>query len=252
MNLGKNQPLVSIIMPTYNSENTVKESISSVLQQTYSNWELIISDDNSTDQTVEVVKNFDDPRIKVHQLTHNGGAGVARNNSIEKANGRYIAFLDSDDLWLPRKLEKQIEYMEKNGYALTYSSYQVFDNTGTIGTITPPQSITYNELIYSNVIGCLTAVYNADMIGKRYMPLIRKRQDMGLWLSILRDIDKAYAINEVLARYRKDSGMTSNKFKILRWQWYFYRDELNFSIFKTIKVFFVYGYKGIMKHYHKK
>ncbi|MCU8073645.1 glycosyltransferase family 2 protein [Shewanella sp. SM29] len=244
------QPLVSIIMPSYNSANTIVESIESVLSQTYQNWELLITDDVSVDATKEIVSGYcvKDERIKLFQLEENSGAGASRNNSIRHSTGDYIAFLDSDDLWLSNKLSIQITFMEKNNVLLSYSAYQKFSSNGDGGIITPPNMTTYEQLLTGNVIGCLTAIYNAKVLGKRYMPLIRKRQDMGLWLSILKDIDTAYGMSNVLAKYRIDTGMTQNKMSILKWQWSFYRDVVGLNILKTIKCFGIYAYKGFLKN----
>lgn len=245
----KEQPLVSIIMPSYNSAKTIVESIESVISQTYENWELLITDDVSVDHTRDIVRTYceKDDRIKLFELDKNSGAGASRNKSIENSKGDYIAFLDSDDLWLSDKLLTQIGFMEVNNVLLSYSAYQKFDANGDGGVISPPSSVTYNQLLTGNIIGCLTAIYNAKVLGKRYMPLIRKRQDMGLWLNILKDIDKAFGVENVLAKYRVDTGMTQNKLKILKWQWAFYREVVGLSFFKTIKCFILYAYKGFLK-----
>tara|TARA_B110000211_G_scaffold141790_1_gene161940 strand:- start:7754 stop:8506 length:753 start_codon:yes stop_codon:yes gene_type:complete len=244
------QPLVSIIMPAYNAEKYISESIESVLAQSYQNWELLITDDRSIDNTQRIVEEYciNDKRIKLFINKENGGAGVARNNSIKEANGRFIAFLDSDDQWLPEKLNKQINFMLKHNYAFTFTAYQKLEENVLKGTINPPNFTDYKKLLSSNVIGCLTAVYDVNLLGKKYMPLIRKRQDMGLWLSILKQIPKAYCIPDVLAIYRVDSGMTQNKFEVLRWQWKFYRNVVRLGLGKSIYHFMVYSYKGFIKY----
>lgn len=236
-------------MPSYNFSEGVSQSIISILEQTYQNWELIITDDASTDQSCNVISQFveKDSRIKLFISDKNLGAGAARNNSIKHAKGRFIAFLDADDIWLPNKLEKQIAFMLDNEYALTYTAYQKFDRNGDLGVINPPLEVSYNQLLYSNVIGCLTVIYDTKYIGKQYMPLIRKRQDMGLWLSILKITPKAYCLNDVLAKYRVDSGMTQNKWGVLKYQWIFYREVVGLNIFKAIGIFFIYAIKGYLK-----
>lgn len=243
------QPLVSIIMPSYNSNETISDSIESVIAQTYKNWELLITDDVSVDDTKDIIRCYceKDKRIKLFELDTNSGAGASRNNSIGNSSGDYIAFLDSDDIWLPNKLMLQIEFMEKNNILLSYSAYQKFSALGDGGIVMPPNSVSYSELLTGNVIGCLTAIYNAKVLGKRYMPLIRKRQDMGLWLSILKDVDKAICIPNVLAKYRIDTGMTQNKFNILKWQWAFYREVIGLSFIKSAKCFILYAFKGFIK-----
>ena len=194
--MQKSQSLVSIIMPSYNSDGTILESIQSVLSQTYKNWELIIVDDRSTDNTWQVIQTYADKydNIRVYQNKENLGAGASRNFAIKKARGRFIAFLDSDDLWTEDKLAEQIPFMLENNYPLTYTHYSRFTSEEELSVVTAPEYTTYKKLMYSNVIGCLTAVYDAQALGKRYMPLIRKRQDMGLWLDILKDTPKAYCL----------------------------------------------------------
>ncbi|EEI50021.1 glycosyltransferase family 2 protein [Proteus mirabilis] len=247
MNIEKKDYLVSIIMPCFNSEKYISEAIESVLKQTYSNFELIIIDDNSTDSTLKIINSFRDNRITIISFDENQGAGVARNKGIEVANGRFIAFLDSDDLWSKNKLEAQIKFMLDNNYHLTYSYYQCFDKNGISNIKTPPLSISYNKLLYCNIIGCLTAIYDSYIIGKQYMPLIRKRQDMGLWLKILKQYGDAYCLPYVLASYRTDSGMTKNKFNAALYQWKFYKHELKFNLIKSLYYFIGYTYNGLFK-----
>ncbi|EKA7359575.1 TPA: glycosyltransferase family 2 protein [Vibrio parahaemolyticus] len=246
--------LASVIMPTYNSAGTVVESIQSVLSQTYKNWELIIVDDRSTDNTWQVIQTYADKydNIRIYQNKENLGAGASRNFAIKKARGRFIAFLDSDDLWTEDKLAEQIPFMLKNNYPLTYTHYSRFNSEEELSVVTAPEYTTYKKLMYSNVIGCLTAVYDTQALGKRYMPLIRKRQDMGLWLDILKDTPKAYCLPKALAKYRMDSGMTANKFSVLSYQWKFYRDVVGLSLPRSLFTFSVYAVKGTMKHRTKR
>ncbi|WP_311749506.1 glycosyltransferase family 2 protein [Proteus terrae] len=245
--MKKKNYLVSVIMPCFDSELYLADSIKSVLNQTYQNFELIIIDDNSKDSTLKIANSFNDDRITIISFTENKGAGAARNKGIELAKGRFIAFLDSDDLWNKQKLEIQVEFMLKNNYHLTYSYYQCFNKNGISNTKTPPLSISYKKLLYCNVIGCLTAVYDIHMIGKQYMPIIRKRQDMGLWLKILKNYGDAYCIPRILAYYRTDSGMTKNKLNAALYQWKFYRYELKFNLMKSLYYFIGYTYNGVFK-----
>lgn len=241
--------LVSVIMPLYNSREHCVESIKSVLSQSYYNFELIIVDDQSTDGSFELIRDSfpNETRIKLFQNDNNLGAGASRNKAIKIAKGRFIAFLDSDDLWHPDKLKKQLKFMTDNQLSFSFTQYQKFDATGEQGVVIPPDTVNYNQLLYSNVIGCLTAIYDTTKLGKRYMPLIRKRQDMGLWLSILKDVDKAYCLQENLAKYRIDSGMTKNKFTVLGYQWRFYREVVGLNFFRSAFTFCVYAYKGFIK-----
>lgn len=248
----ENNFIVSVITPAYNSSKTIADTIESVINQSYINWELIIVDDKSTDDTLAIVNDYMrvEPRIKLLTLSENKGAGYCRNKAIELAIGRFIAFLDSDDTWHPLKLEKQIRYMLENQYALTYTAYNKVDQNGnTTRSIIPPYRIDYAGLMKSNVIGCLTAVYDTELLGKVYMPLIRKRQDMALWLDILKNIDYAWCLNEPLAFYREGhASLSSNKIKILASQWRFYRRYLKLNFFKTMWYFSFYVVKALKKH----
>lgn len=245
------EPLVSVIMPAYNAEKYIAQSIASVVKQGYQNWELLITDDRSNDNTQQIVKQYSnqDSRIKLFVNEKNAGAGVARNNSIKQAKGRYIAFLDSDDLWVPEKLSKQISFMQSNKVPFSYTGYQKFTgDKKLLGKIIPPAETTYNELLNSNVIGCLTAIYDYQELGKQYMPTIRKRQDMALWLHILKLTPKAVGMQESLAYYRVDVGMSSNKVEMLKWQWRLYREVEQLSVIKSLKHFVIYGLKGYLKY----
>ena len=160
-------PETSIIMPAYNNARFIGDSIRSVLAQTYINWELLIVDDCSKDNTAEIVESFHDPRIHYQRNAHNMGAAETRNQALKIAKGRYIAFLDSDDLWEPEKLEKQITFMEKNGYAFTFSDYQIMQENGTqTGNILHmPASLNYHQYLRNTAIGCLTVVIDRSKTG---------------------------------------------------------------------------------------
>ncbi|WP_281213303.1 glycosyltransferase family 2 protein [Shewanella insulae] len=244
------KPLVSIIMPSFNSEKTIAQSIESVLSQSYENWELIITDDVSTDSTCAIVERFSrfDSRIKLHCLDTNSGAGIARNNSIKYSNGRFIAFLDSDDLWTKDKLDVQIDFMLLNKIPFSFSYYEKFTSDGSKGVVTAPETVGYNSMLYNNVIGCLTAIYDVSILGKCYMPSIRKRQDLGLWLMILDKGFVAKCVPQVLAKYRLDTGMTRNKFTVLKYQWEFYREVLKFGCVRSFYTFFLYALYGTVKY----
>lgn len=236
--MSNNNHLVSIITACFNSEKYISETIDSVLNQTYQNWELLLVDDCSVDSTVSIISTFQesDTRIKVFKLTKNQGAAVTRNTAIKEANGRFIAFLDSDDKWLPFKLEKQIIFMLSNGYNFSHTAYELIDEFGnTSKIISKPKAIlSYNEMLYSNKIGCLTAIYDQSLLGKVYMPLLRKRQDYALWLKILRPGEKAYGLPEVLSQYRitKDS-MSSNKIELIKWNWRLLRHVEKMSVINS-------------------
>jgi glycosyltransferase involved in cell wall biosynthesis len=214
---------VSVIMPSYNTGKMICESIESVLSQTHTNIELLISDDHSSDtETIDILKAYTqkDPRVKVFFLEKNGGAGVARNNSIQHATGRFIAFCDSDDRWVPEKLEKQLAFMKEKDCCLSFTSYLTSTYHGTInGIVIAPKTLTLSQEKRDNKIGCLTAIYDTTKYGKFYMPTIRKRQDWALFLTILKKCHKAYALQEPLAIYRTVPGsISANKWSLIKYE----------------------------------
>jgi glycosyltransferase involved in cell wall biosynthesis len=248
----KNNELVSIITPSYNSAKFIIQSIESVISQTYSNWEMIIVDDCSQDNSIKIIKEFQEKnnRIKLIESKVNQRPARARNRAIKYANGRYIAFLDSDDIWLPNKLEKQIKFMKDNNLDFTYSSYNLIDeDDNDLGKFIAPQYITYKSMLKSNTVGCLTAIYDTEKLGKVYMPLIRKRQDYGLWLKILKEIDSTKGMLESLATYRiLENSVSSNKLKAAQYQWKIYRKIEKLSLVKSLYYFVNYIYYGIKKY----
>lgn len=220
---------VSIVMPAFNSERFITEAIASVRAQYLKDWELIIIDDGSTDQTISIVEQVskNDPRIRLLSQRENAGPAAARNRGIEAATGRYIAFLDSDDLWRADKLSSQLDFMSTHECALSYTHYSLIDDqTGkTIGKIQSPQRVSEDDLMRSNQIACSTALYDTQMTGKVFMPLIPKRQDWGLWLEIARQGHIACNVNKDLALYRmRKDGVSGQKLKALLHTWYFFRD----------------------------
>lgn len=213
--------LVSVIMPTWNSKRFVSESIQSVLNQTYKNLELIITDDASTDSTPDILRKWErkDPRIRVFYNRVNGGAGNSRNCSIRAARGQYIAFCDSDDRWVPEKLEQQIRFMEKLQVALCFSPYYTCDaQNHYLGYVSAPRRVSLFSMMCDNKIGFLTAIYDTRILGKHLMPQQRKRQDHALLLELLRHCHYAYSINEPLAHYRLHSAnMSGSKMGLLKY-----------------------------------
>lgn len=224
-----NNPLVSIITPAYNSERFIGEAIKSVLNQTYSNWEMIIVDDCSTDHTTELVASYhhQDPRIKLLKLEENSGPAVARNRAIDEAGGRFLAFLDSDDLWLPNKLKRQLDFMRRKEVAFSFTEYTRIKEDGeeVLNTvIDAPKTINYEGLMKHCVIGCLTVMIDTSKTGKVKMINIPSRQDYVLWLTIVKQGFLAHGLPEVLAKYRivKDS-ISSDKIKMAKQNWKVYR-----------------------------
>lgn len=206
------RPLVSIITPAYNSSEFISETISSIIQQTFTDWELLITDDCSTDNTVQVVRTLaeKDSRIKLSRLEQNSGAAVARNEALERASGRYIAFCDSDDLWAPDKLERQLAFMQEKQCGLSFTSYNKADNDGNVyRTVHCPSSISYRQIKRYNSICCLTAMYDTEVVGKVPLPLLRKRQDWALWIKVLEKCAISYGLDEPLGIYRVRRGSLS-------------------------------------------
>jgi len=247
-----NNNLVSIITPVYNAEKFISESIESVLNQTYNNWEMILVDDCSSDKSSEIINKYaeKDDRIKYIKLDINSGAAVARNTAIEASKGRYIAFLDSDDLWKPKKLERQLNFMKDNDVAFSFTGYDIIDEYGNEmnKSVQVPYKIDYNGLLKNTIIGCLTVVVDKEKIGNFKMPLIRTRQDLATWLMILRRGHIAYGINEPLANYRYvENSISSNKIKVMKKNWYVYRKIENLSLIKSTYVFILYGWNAVKK-----
>ncbi|WP_050638536.1 glycosyltransferase family 2 protein [Candidatus Stoquefichus sp. SB1] len=238
--------LVSIITPAYNCEEFIEETIDSVLNQTYQNWEMIIIDDCSTDKTSVLVNKYslEDSRIKLVSLNKNGGVSNARNIGLSKAQGSFVAFLDSDDIWAKNKLENQISFMEKNDYYITYSSYAKFITTtqDVKSVISVPHKMEKNDILKNTIIGCLTVIINVEEVGSIEMPNISHAEDQCTWINVLERGYVAYGINEVLAYYRINStSLSGNKIEAAKKQWTVYRKYHHFSILKSLYYYFYYA-----------
>lgn len=228
--------LVSIIMPTYNCAKFIKETIESVLNQTYENWELVIVDDCSNDNTEEIVESFNDKRIKYHKLEKNRGAAVARTTAMKMAIGNYMAFLDSDDLWKKEKLEKQLEFMKKNNYNFTCTAYEQIDEEGNKlnKVIKTKKKANYNRILLDCPVGNSTVMYNVDNLGKFEVPNIRKRNDDALWLQILKKEKFIYGMPDVLMEYRiRNNSISSNKLSLIKYHWQLYREIEHLSVIRS-------------------
>lgn len=221
--------LVSIIMPSYNTGKFIAESIQSVLAQTYANWELIIVDDCSDDNTDQVVAAFlADNRIRYIKNKKNSGAAVSRNRALREAKGRWIAFLDSDDLWMPEKLEKQILFMQTNGYKFSYTDYEEIDVEGkkTGVMVTGPYKITRTGMYGYCWLGCLTVMYDAEKIGLIQIENIKKNNDYAMWLKVCKKAN-CYLLRECLAKYRKGrvgSISTNSIINMIGWHYKLFRE----------------------------
>jgi teichuronic acid biosynthesis glycosyltransferase TuaG len=230
-------PLVSIITPSWNVEGLIGETIGSVKAQTMGDWELLIADDCSTDQTTAVVERHaaSDPRIKLIRQPRNGGPALARQVAIERAQGRFLAFLDSDDLWLPTKLERQIDFAQNNRAALSYTAFRRIDEAGSVTgrLITVPDSLNYEQLLKNTSIATLTALVDRDIAGNVAMKN-EPYDDFCLWLSILKTGHVAYGLNEDLARYRvRGVSVSSRRLRSAGWVWHIYRNVEHLSLAKS-------------------
>jgi glycosyltransferase involved in cell wall biosynthesis len=247
----KTSALISIITPSYNSTHYIRETIVSVLGQTYPYWEMIIIDDYSDDDSRKIIEHYikKDKRIKALYNTENIGAAQSRNRGIELSKGKYIAFLDSDDLWLSDKLEKQIQLMQDDNILLSYASYYTINETGKIMSTFPVQEkVTYFDMLKTSTIGTLTTVYNAEKLGKFYFEDIG-HEDYVMKLQILKQIPYAKGLDEPLAKYRiHTQGLSSNKLKTALWQWHIYQKVEKLSFIKSIYYFIHYTYNGIFKY----
>ncbi len=251
--------LVSIIMPSYNTSRFIEETINSVLSQTYSDWELLIVDDCSSDDTDDVVQPFlADGRIRYLKNERNSGAAVSRNRALREARGKWIAFLDSDDLWMPEKLEKQIEFMKKNGYHFSYTNYAEINVDGKRNgiSVTGPKKITKTGFFNYCWPGCLTVMYDAEAIGLIQIADIKKNNDYAMWLKVCQKAD-CYLLDEELALYRRGraGSVSTHSIKtMIGWHYKLYHDAEGqnpiAAVFNTGRNLVFGFYKK--KHYVKK
>lgn len=252
-------PLVSVIIPTFNSEKYISDTIASVQKQTYQNWEIVIVDDCSTDRTQDIVLDFSksDERIKFYPLEKNSGAGIARDFAVSKASGKYISFLDSDDLWKPEKIEKQVDFMIKNNLPFTFSFYDCINEQGESlnKRIEAPKNLSYRQLFFCNFVGNLTGIYDVDFFGKIPISKIRKRQDWMQWLMILKKIKTAQPVPESLAFYRiRENSISNSKTDLIKYNFAVYREfhGHNFVISIFCMIGFLFTQLLIKPLYRKK
>ncbi|HHX36380.1 MAG TPA: glycosyltransferase family 2 protein [Clostridiaceae bacterium] len=232
------QDLVSIVMPAYNCADCIGESIASCQAQSWQNWELIIMDDCSTDNTAEVVAEYqeNDARIRYFTLAENSGAAVARTRAMRIATGRYIAFLDSDDLWHPEKLTRQIYFMQTNLYDFSCTDYSQIDEAGrpTGKVIKCKPKANYNDILLTCPVGNSTVIYDVASLGKFEVPNIRKRNDDALWLQILKKTRYIYGLSETLMFYRiRESSLSHNKWDLVKYHWKLYREIEHLSVLRS-------------------
>ena len=243
--------LVSIIMPNFNSAKFINETVDSVINQSYKNWELIIVDDCSTDNSIEILSQYTDDRIRLIKSEQNYGAALSRNKAIEAANGSWIAFLDSDDLWAYDKLEKHLSFMVDKSAVFSCTDYKVIDgDRKEVSQFSPKKDeYFYNDILKHNCIGCSTAIYDAKKLGKVYMPLAEKREDFACWLEILKRGYSVCYFHEFLAEYRvHGKSVSSKKSKMIKHQWNVYRKFERLSIFKSAYYMLHWALKGFFKY----
>ena len=245
--------LVSIITPAYNSAKFIAETIQSVQNQTHQIWEMLIVDDGSSDATEAIVQSFldKDKRIKFYKLALNSGPAVARNTAIEKASGDFMTFIDADDIWFPTFIENSIKTIQETKIPFVFSSYKRSNEhmEFVYSDFIVPQKVSYSDILKSNSISCLTAFVDVKTLGKKYMPLIRKRQDMGLWLNYLKVIPFAYGIQETQAIYRiRQNSLSRKKSDLVKYQWQFYREVEKLHIFQASYYMAHWMYRGFMKY----
>lgn len=244
--------LVSIITPMYNSEKYIQQCIESVINQTYKNIEMIIIDDGSTDKSRKIVLEYANKydSIKYIKQERNMGIAEARNKGIRNSKGRFIAFLDSDDLYKKDKIEKQINFMIQNNYAFTYTSYDLIDeNSLSLNKVVKAKdNYDYETLLKGNNIGCLTVILDKEKINCEIEFSKNHHEDYILWLKLLKNNVKAYGMDETLSSYRKtNSSISHNKFKAASWTWYIYRKIEKLTFFKSVNCFIKYTSNGLKK-----
>lgn len=243
---------VSIIMPLYNTEKYVEQAIRSVMSQTYTDWELIVVDDCSDDSSASIVERLrhEDSRIRLlHTNKPSGSPTLPRNIAIEHAVGRYIAFLDSDDMWLPKKLEEQLQFFLDDDTKVVFSYYKKMKADGTISNtiVKSPSKINYSKLLNGNVIGNLTGIYDTWKTGKHFMEALG-HEDYVHWLHILKDGGYAVNTQKVHAVYRlTEKSISRNKFKVMMWDWHIYRNVEKLSLMNAAYCFCCYAFKGLLK-----
>lgn len=234
---NKKEELVSIIMPAYNCGDFIGTTLDSVINQSYKNWEVIVVDDCSNDNTADVVQEYikKDNRIKYHKLEKNSGAAVARNKAVDLASGKYMAFLDSDDVWFAEKLTKQIGFMEENDYGFTCTSYTKIDERGEYlnRTIATQPKRDYDGVL-KTCPGNSTVIYNAEKLGKFKIPDIKKRNDYVMWLQVIKKEKYLHGIEEPLGSHRiRTEGISSNKKSLVGYHWKVYREIEKLSLLKS-------------------
>ena len=244
-------PEVSIITPCYNSALFLKETTESVINQTFTDCEWIITDDKSSDNSVEIIKEINDPRIKLIIAKKNGGAGHARNLSLEKATGRFITFLDADDFWEPNFLEEMIGFMKKENAEIAYSNYARCDENlvPKIDDFKADKEVTFNNLLKTCRLSLLSSMYDSQRVGKEFFPEGSKREDHVMWLNLLKKIPIGKPLPKTMAKYRMHaSSVSRKKTNIMKDQYLVYKDYMKFSTLKSWYYTANWAFNGFMKY----
>ena len=251
--MAEYQPLVSVIMPCYNMERFIADTIRSVTNQTFADWELLITDDTSTDGTVALIQSLaeNDNRIRLFSIhPQQTGIAPARNFCIKNAKGRFLAFLDADDLWHPDKLQRQLQFMQDRHIGFSYTTYDLVDESGQPlnKTIKTAGDLDYKAYLRNTIIGCSTVMIDTQIVGQVTVPDFRTSEDAATWLNLLRQGFKAYAINEPLTSYRiRSHSASSNKLKAATDLWKVYRQNEKLPFLKTVFFFSCYVFNAIKK-----
>ncbi len=247
--------LISIVTATFNSELTIEMTYNSIVSQTYSNWEWVITDDCSTDSTFSLLSELakKDSRIRLYKNSCNSGAAVSRNNSLSNIYGEFIAFIDSDDIWLSTKLKKQLEFMENNKLDFTFTAYELIDEQGnTLNQKVDTHlkgPINYKDMLHKKAtLGCSTVMLRRNAFDDVYMPLLRTGQDYATWLKLLKTGQLAYALSDVFTQYRiTPNSISRNKYKKAKRQWSIYREIEKLPILKSLKCFCFYAWRAVFR-----
>lgn len=251
MERNNEQELVSIIIPVYNASKFLKDTLNTILNQTYTNFEALFVNDCSSDNSADIILNCGDDRVKLINNETNSGAAISRNNGVKQAKGKYICFIDADDLWEKDKLEKQVRFMQEKQCAFSFTGYEFADENGIPnGTkVSIPERITYKQALKNTTIWTSTVMFDTEKMDKDliYMPNV-KSEDTACWWNILKHIDCAYGLNIVLSYYRRSSGtLSSNKFEAIKRIWYLYRKVEKLNIIYAAYCFFFYALNAIKR-----
>lgn len=246
--------LISIIVPVYNAEKFLDDTINSVINQTYSNWELILINDCSNDNSIEIIKKYKkrDKRIILINNENNLKAAMSRNKGIEVSNGNFLCFIDADDLWDNKKLEKQIKFMNDNNCAFSFTGYEFADETGKPNgkKVYIPEKISYKQALKNTTIWTSTVMFDMSKLSKEdiYMPNVARGQDTATWWKVLKKVDYAYGLNEILSYYRRSSGtLSSNKLIALKRTWNLYRNVEKMNLISSMYYFAFYCFNAIRR-----